>query len=975
MVPINRINQIVADLNAYRQGPMENEPAEVVAEFANRTFKTLLEQAAEFSSFENFGKPYLKAFRKQIVEYRGIVSLDYYHQFLKSLKAQFLLTDQQILYKMLLCAIERNEPAACDQFLNEYSACRGPLLVKLINELPLITKRLPHQLKKRRDVIKVLSQSEDLMLDPSSVSFSFLIDNGFNFNGRSNFILHPIKYAFQQNDISLIKLLAPHFNDYRFLFEPQLDSDVVHYFNHKGIQAHVDIVRMMEQLGLIIIGSTEEDFKRALKVKASVAAGTLWEKHGFDPNTKVEGVTLLELKLLSGDLAFVKVLLEPKNRVNVNSVMSNGETPLGYVLKRSLWDYLGECFLSAGADINFPDKNKKTLLAHAFDASKLELMDQLLQKGANQFDYRNSNGDTYFSWALRNNKLDFLQKLLVVYKCPPDIKNSRGETLLYLAYKAKNLKLTGQLLELGADVNARTNSGEGIIHAALRAGMVSGLTNRKKIPNLYFKTEAGITPLSLARTLQKETYEKLYSVLFPDLKGGLITPFFQVESLTAEQIDQIIDAGILVQEPLLLKQMEQWMGNPELFANAFAHYLHKRPQIEAAFWVAPLLELDMTHCAVKVKESDIPLAPQDIDIAELVKEFEKINMTERGKPGYVPREAMEKLKSFSELTLALSQYVNNVKKPPANDDDDDVVNPGVYYSSLHNLLRHLTLFCRKMDLQERAYVLRDLAEAATFCSTRRFNHPLEMYYCYSEEKPDRSLPVQYYRQLAQLRSNIINLMANSDTHHVMGITKAIGDKLNIPGMHLYTQFQDAYKVKKYAPAATEKQFMGYYDVYKMYQFALSFIKEQRRLENLQEEGNSTLVAWFQSTIPPTFKGGRFHALKQKSAQLDTLLKRRLETKQITEAEFAVGRKNLLKRNNIESANDKESFDYAVVRQEKDEFISEVVFEEDYQTLRLSGVLHFLHTMGVITSNNINLVLDIERKVKALEEHGGKKSKR
>lgn len=146
-----------------------------------------------------------------------------------------------------------------------------------------------------------------------------------------------------------------------------------------------------------------------------------------------------------------------------------------------------------GADLNAPGPFQRTPLHHAAKTVKVEMIEWMLAHGANAM-AKDRQGTTALHVAAEED--GDMCRLLITAGVPVNIRNESGLTPLHFAVLEGKRHIVKLLVDLGADVNAKTESDYS--HKWSYVGWdVKGL--EKLVP-------AGSTPISLARWKHKDTY-------------------------------------------------------------------------------------------------------------------------------------------------------------------------------------------------------------------------------------------------------------------------------------------------------------------------------------------------------------------------------------------------------------------------------------------------------------------------------------
>lgn len=141
---------------------------------------------------------------------------------------------------------------------------------------------------------------------------------------------------------------------------------------------------------------------------------------------------------------------------NVNAKDRRGRTILMEAIKRKN-DLIVDALLAAGADIHATTRSGvcRNALVVAAAYGRVEYIPKLVALGA---DVRENNSDCLVN-AISSNHPEVVALLLQLGADPSQFRNSQGRTLLMECAFFGEEQLVRVLLEAGADVNARNNSG------------------------------------------------------------------------------------------------------------------------------------------------------------------------------------------------------------------------------------------------------------------------------------------------------------------------------------------------------------------------------------------------------------------------------------------------------------------------------------------------------------------------------------
>ncbi|OXU25598.1 hypothetical protein TSAR_006618, partial [Trichomalopsis sarcophagae] len=217
------------------------------------------------------------------------------------------------------------------------------------------------------------------------------------------------------------------------------------------------------------------------------------DSHGIDPNSiNYSGEMPLMLAAESNQLEIVKLL----NEYGANKRRPNS-TPLCAI--RSNDQAILNLLIDQDKEIlNMMDWRGITALHTAVSRESYELVDILISRGIDVD--RGLDGYTPLHAALKNKDTLMTEKILAAGDNNVLFEFAQGATALHLAVWKKSVTITRQILNRGADINARDNGGLTALHEAIIASdydQVALLVTRGA--NLNAKTNTNILKLLLSR--------------------------------------------------------------------------------------------------------------------------------------------------------------------------------------------------------------------------------------------------------------------------------------------------------------------------------------------------------------------------------------------------------------------------------------------------------------------------------------------
>jgi len=169
--------------------------------------------------------------------------------------------------------------------------------------------------------------------------------------------------------------------------------------------------------------------------------------------------------------------------VDVNPVYEDGFTPLWYAAIKGRTD-IAEMLLSAGADPNVKDKNKKSLLTYSLETRKFDLANRLIEYKAT-LSVQESNYLLQKGVAIGDADL-----VRVVLKSGANVnqKFDDGMTPIWIAAFNNNREMVQILAAAGANINSKDNEGRTVLMWAIE-------NNRKELAQVILANGANVNLL------------------------------------------------------------------------------------------------------------------------------------------------------------------------------------------------------------------------------------------------------------------------------------------------------------------------------------------------------------------------------------------------------------------------------------------------------------------------------------------------
>jgi ankyrin repeat protein len=141
-----------------------------------------------------------------------------------------------------------------------------------------------------------------------------------------------------------------------------------------------------------------------------------------------------------------------------------GWTPLMYAAWRGELQAVKQ-ILHTRPDVDATDIDGHTALSRAAWRGHVEIVNELLAAGSDP-NMRQNNGFTPLLWATQDGHVEVMRSLVAANASLYDFIPATGYSPLLLAYSCQDMKATGLLLSLGADINWRSPTGESALMVA-----------------------------------------------------------------------------------------------------------------------------------------------------------------------------------------------------------------------------------------------------------------------------------------------------------------------------------------------------------------------------------------------------------------------------------------------------------------------------------------------------------------------------
>ncbi|XP_061169143.1 ankyrin-3-like [Saccostrea echinata] len=340
---------------------------------------------------------------------------------------------------------------------------------------------------------------------------ALLAENGANINEKNDEGRSPLMNASRRGWTDVVKILLKNGADTSCKDEE--DENALDMASFRG---HSDIVKLLLDHGMDINNNGYDEsytpLQQALKGNRLSTALLLLER-GADVHTIVYGITALFLACSAGFKEVVDILLESKAEVNPKD--SDGPTAETLLMKAIEKNQAGivKLLIEYGANINSEDNDGNTALhASAYYNSNAECMSVLLNNKAD-VNVCNQKGTTPMMMALQ--KLFITKEMiqtLVDHGADVNARDNDGEHVLhYAAMYSEGFFVLPLLLEHGADVNIRNEYGRTALHESCYHGCLKAVKVLLKYgADVSIRSEDGLTALDIAN---RGGYKKVIKIL------------------------------------------------------------------------------------------------------------------------------------------------------------------------------------------------------------------------------------------------------------------------------------------------------------------------------------------------------------------------------------------------------------------------------------------------------------------------------
>lgn len=657
----------------------------------------------------------------------------------------------------------------------------------------------------------------------------------------------------------------------------------------------------------------------------------------------------------------LKDALDKKNMELINALLSRGAkfdlttslvTNFGNsnllidAIKENKLDFL-DFLIAQGANLDLTDYSGNTALLVAASKGNFKLIKKLIDAGAN-CQIKNKLNSDCLMLSVKSGNLEIV-KLFIEKGINPKTKNILGHNFLMLAILNGKNDVTSYLLDK-VDLNDRDTNGNTALMLAINAEnseIVEMLINAKV--NISLINKDNTTAWILAAKCKNKNILK--SLLGP-CADSFLSVFRDSIPLKYNEMDiekwemlrkycrSTDSAGDLLILPLLfndkyikidlnLTDKELKLGkinlekrfpknHIEYFLSDNAHRVLIKDFLFINMLRSNPNNIDPHHIerAKKIlgEAITIPTSQKEENLDDLLTMFDKINFTDRKKPGYVNPTALKNdrfLTTIHDLRIGLKTYIHNLKnRTPLKltlKDFEDAIGSKTYYN---NLINQANIIINKIknpefDKDIQSSVLIDLAAAGSHECAARYKGDTSRW-CLDllklEAASIKSIAPETIidsidKILIKFRESSIDtvvakLMQKESNpmgpHYKNELLFLIGDELAIPGSEL------AYKETEYSSSIEKNSALSYFfehytreAILNLMDVAINGPKNDKgvRQSHRKELDAEAMIAWFRDSMPTAWKLKEYKELEDKTnLEIQTIINK-FKSDAISEKEF------------------------------------------------------------------------------------------
>lgn len=621
------------------------------------------------------------------------------------------------------------------------------------------------------------------------------------------------------------------------------------------------------------------------------------------------------------------------------------------------------------------------------ELARFEIWDAIQFLMQNTFEllrnHDNKEGPSPLTRVLEGKRVSAVEYLVKNDFLHPDTKTSNGNPLLFWAVEVGSSKLMNLLIEKKADFHAKSKDQETLLHFAARKKDtqcvlwclgntdldVNALDIHKR-PALYYALvptqvemilsllKAGARPFFLADRLYS------YSIVVNQMGFEAVLSEFALwknfaGKAAASRFPEFLNqcGKAYPQEALEIFFLIPLRTSPHMFFQTKKEYviallgLHKKyPEAPLEYFYNFLMQVNEIHLTRKILDFKIPQVLQEVDIKQILNEFDELNWTNPAAPAYCnPDDVLVMGQSNNKETLRtalqtlveayIPRKITFTGTPPAG-----TVDLQIFYDSLETTLKHIVLMKKdSQDVAKRTKAILKLAWASVLCGTRWEETSLRVFQKLKfPKKKEELLEDLFDESLAQVREAIARSIANQSTHGYRQLVRAIGKEYNIPMAEGIPNVAEPHEQRYLTPG------------YCKYSFALSYIANllvphtYSFFESRIAKNDGVLIKWFKQHIPENFTFADYQEVAWSTACIQLFANNPVEQN--------LALKQIFANKGIYVSAGAEAVDVLRTYRES-EYIEMKVYDLEAGKVKMDGVINFLLQRGVLTECFPGIFLD------------------
>ena len=602
----------------------------------------------------------------------------------------------------------------------------------------------------------------------------------------------------------------------------------------------------------------------------------------------LSGLTPLHIACNSKNKAIVRLLVE--HGANVNAVDLKGNTPLHLTIIHGLEEE-ALFLIENGANIDSKGQGGQTPLHVALRLKNTRVASKLIEKGSD-INARDDRGKTPLHLAIGLDLREIASSLIEIGASFTS-KDAYGQTPLHSAIMLGHKEIALILIEKGADVISGDIYRQTPLHLAIRLG-------QKEIALALIEKGADISRLDFnnAKKLIKMILEKNgYPTDQLDLLDGAEDPG-TLEALLASIMPSLIEGYPMLNPlffPLILGSRFLLMSTKEILSKEqFEVWKQTISKVSLNTLEDLSFEVDPTHYAYQsISQASIPEPPPDSDIDQLKSLFDKINFSHPNEKWYrnpVKLTDEGNLVTPQDLKTALENLINRIKNqtPFMGTPPSGTPQLKQYYEGFEKLLKHITYYIKKMDPDEQATALIDVAIMGRHCGGK-IGEADSMFKILSQT-PMEGLEAPIYVELQQNRLGILmewssKSPASYQTHAYNQYMFLLAKELNLPNAEMFSR-EDPLATGSGIRLTKEQALQKFY---KEYTPSKLTDRVQNKLWDLYKDPKTQTLAidWIKDHMPLSWNEKLYQEIGDKLAKMEEEKRSRKEIFKMLKTDFKI----------------------------------------------------------------------------------------